>query len=46
MGTGAFLAHGHFGSSDAKFYGVELTQHHRPHLQAAISKGKYPSDRL
>ena len=24
MGTGAFLAHGHFGSSDAKFYGVEL----------------------
>ncbi len=38
MGTGAFLAHGHFGSSDAKFYGVELDSITGRISQAAISK--------
>ena len=33
MGTGAFLAHGHFGSSDAvQFYGVELDKIGRAHV--------------
>lgn len=36
MGTGAFLAHGHFGSSDAKFYGVELDS-----ITGRISKQLY-----
>ena len=35
-GTGAFLAHGHFGSSDAKFYGVELDS-----ITGRISKQLY-----
>ena len=36
MGTGTFLAHGHFGSSDAKFYGVELDS-----ITGRISKQLY-----
>ena len=36
MGTGAFLAHGQFGSSDAKFYGVELDS-----ITGRISKQLY-----
>ena len=36
MGTGAFLAHGHFGSSDAKFYGIELDS-----ITGRISKQLY-----
>ena len=36
MGTGAFLAHGHFGSSDTKFYGVELDS-----ITGRISKQLY-----
>lgn len=36
MGTGAFLAHGHFGSSDAKFCGVELDS-----ITGRISKQLY-----
>lgn len=36
MGTGAFLAHGHFGSSDAKFYGVDLDS-----ITGRISKQLY-----
>lgn len=36
MGSGAFLAHRHFGSSDAKFYGVELDS-----ITGRISKQLY-----